>query len=208
MNDKWFQNLAEIRRFIVLFGVFQFFILTFAAAFFYPGGYDYFNYYFSDLGAVLARNSQTNTISATMFFLALTIVSITLVPFWLDSLKFFIRTKTERILGLLGSGMGLLCSPLLIGVALFPLDTQLEIHFGLVITQFALFSFAILFYSIAFLFNRRCPHTVLGLSILAIGLFLMIDPMSPIAAFLQKVVVYSYFVWVGTLTCSKKNELL
>ena len=205
MNEKWFRNFKEIKRFIVLFGVLQFFILIFTAAFFYPGGYDYLNYYFSDLGAVLARNNQTNTISAALFFLALTIVSITLVPFWLDSLKFFTHSKTERILGLFGSGMGLLCSPLLIGVALFPLDTQLETHFGFVITQFVIFSFAILFYSIAFLFNRRYLLTVLGLSILAIGLFLMIDPMSPNAAFLQKIVVYSYFIWVGTLTCSKSH---
>lgn len=205
MNNRWFRNLTEIKRFIILFGVLQFFILTFTAAFFYPGGYDYLNYYFSDLGAVLARNNQTNTISAALFFLALTIVSITLVPFWLDSLNFFTHSKTERILGLFGSGMGLLCSPLLIGVALFPLDTQLETHFGFVITQFVIFSFAILFYSIAFLFNRRYLLTVLGLSILAIGLFLMIDPMSPNAAFLQKIVVYSYFIWVGTLTCSKSH---
>ena len=198
-------KLVRFTLFVVFFGVLQFFLLTFLAAFFYPGGYDYFGYYFSDLGAVLARNNQTNTISAALFFLALTIVSITLVPFWLDSLNFFTHSKTERILGLFGSGMGLLCSPLLIGVALFPLDTQLETHFGFVITQFVIFSFAILFYSIAFLFNRRYPLTVLGLSILAIGLYLMIDPLSPNAAFLQKIVVYSYFIWVGTLTCSKSH---
>ena len=201
MNTRQLPDLAGVTRGLVLFGVFQFFLLTFLAGFFYPGGYDYFNHYFSDLGAVLARNNEANTISAALFFLALTIVSITLVPFWLGSLKFFVHSKAERILGLLGSGIGLLCSPLLIGVALFPLDAQLEIHFGFVITHFALFSFAILFYSIALLFSRRYPLTVLGLFVLAIGLFLMIDPMSPYAAFLQKVVVYSYFIWVGSLTC-------
>jgi hypothetical membrane protein len=205
MDTKWFRNLTDIKRVIILFGIFQFFLLTFTAAFFYPGGYDYFEYYFSELGAVVARNSDINTISAVLFFIALTVVSITLVPFWFASLKFFNQSKAERTLGLLGSGIGLLCSPLLIGVALFPLDTQLEIHFGLVITHFALFSFAILFYSIAFLLRRRYPLAILGLLILAIGLFLMIDPMNPSAAFLQKVVVYSYFIWVGTLTCSLKT---
>jgi hypothetical membrane protein len=205
MNEKWFRNLTKTKRFIVLFGVFQFFLLTFTAAFFYSGGYDYFTYYFSDLGTVLARNSQTNTISAALFFLALAIVSITLVPFWFDSFKFFNQSKAERTLGSLGSGLGLLCSPLLIGVALFPMDTQLEIHFSLVITHFVLFSFAILFYSIVFLLRRKYLLVVLGLSILAIGMLLMIDPMNPSAAFLQKVVVYSYFIWVGTLTCSLKT---
>lgn len=205
MNARQLPDLIGGKRGLVLFGVFQFFFLTFLAAFFYPGGYDYFTYYFSELGAVFARNSDVNTISAVLFFVALTVVSITLVPFWFASLKFFNQSRAERTLGLLGSGIGLLCSPLLIGVALFPLDTQLEIHFGFVITHFALFSFAILFYSIAFLLRRRYPLAILGFLILAIGLLLMIDPMNPSAAFLQKVVVYSYFIWVGTLTCSVKT---
>jgi len=62
---------TRVTKGIVLFGVFQFFLLTFLAAAFYPGGYDYFGYYFSDLGAVLARNSEANTSSSILFFIAL-----------------------------------------------------------------------------------------------------------------------------------------
>jgi hypothetical protein len=208
MTTKHPPDLAGITRVIVLFGVFQFFLLTFLAAFFYPGGYDYFGYYFSDLGAVLARNSEANTISSILFFIALTTASITLVPFWLGLARFFNQSGAGRTLSLLGSGLGFLCTPLLIGVALFPMDTQLEIHFVLVISHFILFSLAILLYSILFIINRQFSPSiaVLGLIVLALGVGLMVNPMSPYAAFLQKVVVYGYFIWVGILACFFKSE--
>ncbi|MGY5852195.1 MAG: DUF998 domain-containing protein [Candidatus Thorarchaeota archaeon] len=185
-------------RVLILYGVLQFFLLTFLAAFFYPGGYDYLNYYFSDLGAVTARNSDVNTTSAILFFIALATVSITLVPFWLGLFKFFSQSRVERISSLLGSVMGLICSPVLIGVALFTIDTQLEIHFVLVLVQFSLFSFAILLYSIAILLGRRYSNLygLVGLIVLAIGVVLMVDPIGPYAALLQKIAVYSYFLWV------------
>ena len=206
MNTRRLPDLIGLTRGVVLFGIFQFFLLTFLAAFFYPGGYDYFTYYFSELGAVFARNSDANTISATLFLIALTAVSITLIPFWLSLPKYFSKSKLERILSLFGSGIGLLCTPLLIGVALFPLDTQLEVHFVFVMAHFLLFSLAILLYSIIFILNRQktLPLAILGLATLAIGIFLMVNPMSPNAAFLQKVVVYSYFIWVGAVTCAPK----
>jgi hypothetical membrane protein len=199
---------TRVTKGIILFGVFQFFLLTFLAAIFYPGGYDYFGYYFSDLGAVLARNSEANTVSAILFFIALTTVSITLVPFWLGLVRPFNQSGAGRFLSLLGSGLGLLCTPLLIGVAVFPLDTQLEIHFLLVITHFILFSLAILFYSISISINRQYPSSIalLGLIVIALGMALILNPMSSYAAFLQKVVVYCYFIWVGTLAWFSKSE--
>ncbi len=206
MNARRLPDLTGLIRDVVLFGIFQFFLLTFLAAFFYPGGYDYFTYYFSELGAVFARNSDANTFSATLFFIALTAVSITLILFWLSLLKYFSKSKLERILSLFGFGMGLLCTPLLIGVALFPLDTQLEVHFVFVMAHFLLFSLAILLYSIIFILDGQnsWPLAFFGLVTLAIGVFLMVDPMSPNAPFLQKVVVYSYFIWVGAVTCAPK----
>ncbi len=198
MKPEHYLDLTGIVRFIVLYGVFQFFLLTFLAAFLYPGGYDYLNYYFSDLGAVIARNDEVNTASSILFFIALTTVSITLVPFWLGLLKFFDQSKAERISSILGSALGLICSPLLLGVALFPLDIQLEIHFVFVIAQFSIFSFAVLLYSIALLLSRRYPylHGLFGLIVLSIGVTLIFDPIGQYAALLQKIVVYSYFFWV------------
>ena len=194
-------DLRGIARLLVLYGVLQFFLLTFLAAFLYPGGYDYFNYYFSDLGATIARNDEVNTVSAALFFIALATVSITLVPLWLGLPKLFSKSRVESVLSFLGSTTGLICSPLLLGVAIFPLDIQLEIHFVLVLLQFSLFSFAVLLYSIALLLSRRYSlfYGLSGLVVLVAGVILMLDPMGPYAALLQKVVVYSYFLWVGVI---------
>ena len=88
-----------------------------------------------------------------------------------------------------------------LGVALFPIDTQLEIHFILVLLQFSLFSIAVLLYSVAILIGRKqsSHFGFFGLAMLAIAIVLMIDPMGPFAALLQKVIVYCYFLWVGIL---------
>ncbi|MFX1602816.1 MAG: hypothetical protein ACFFCK_04970 [Promethearchaeota archaeon] len=195
-------DLAATARAIILFGVLQFFLLTFLAAALYPGGYDYFGYYFSDLGAVTARNGEANIASGNLFFLALTTASITCVPFWVALPLLFDQSRGERITSLIGSALGLTCSPLLIGVTLFPMDSQLETHFVLVLTHFSLFSFAVLSYSIALILGRRHHYSfsLLGLTALAIGILLMANPTATYSALLQKVVVYSYFVWIGALT--------
>jgi len=61
------RSIGQIACIIIVFGALQFFILTFAAAFVYPGGFDYFGYFFSDLGAVLAKNGELNYISSALF---------------------------------------------------------------------------------------------------------------------------------------------
>ena len=202
MTTRRHTNLTHIVHAIILFGVLQFFFLTFLAAIFYPGGYDYFGYYFSDLGAITARNGEANTVSGPLFFLALTTVSITCVPFWVALPRFFDQSRGERIPSVIGSAMGLVCSPLLIGVALFPLDTQLETHFVLVLTHFSLFSISILSYSIALILGRRHHYSfsLLGLIALSIGILLMVNPTATYSALLQKAVVYVYFAWIGALT--------
>jgi len=43
-------------------GVIQFILLTFLAVMFYPGGFDFYNQYFSELGATMARNGELNSI--------------------------------------------------------------------------------------------------------------------------------------------------
>lgn len=68
----------------------------FLAAFFYPGGYDYYRYYCSDLGAVAAKNGELSSISSSLFFVALTVVATTLIPFWLVLHSLFIESKVEK----------------------------------------------------------------------------------------------------------------
>jgi hypothetical protein len=43
------KNGCRLACMLTVFGVIQFFLLTLLAALAYPGGFDYFGYYFSDL---------------------------------------------------------------------------------------------------------------------------------------------------------------
>lgn len=197
-------EIRSIRRLACLttiFGVLQFFLLTFLATFFYPGGYDYFGYYFSDLGAETARNGQPNSISSKLFVMALTIVALTLIPFWLVIRSLFPESKTERVFSMLGSTLGLISSPFIIGVALFPIDNQLETHFILALTFVLLFVLASLLYSIAIMLNQNYSNylgliafVLFGVSLASSAVSFM-DPNVPQGAFLQKIAVYGYFIW-------------
>lgn len=196
---KGFRKLAIV---VTIFGVFQFFLLTSLAAFFYPGGYDYFGYYFSDLGAVVARNGELNSISKTLFSLTLIVIALILIPFWLIIRSLFIESRREIILSKIGSILGVISSPFIIGIALFPIDTQLESHILATLIFILLFIAGVLLYSIATISNQNYPN-FFGL----VGFALFIIPISsfaislmntyaPLGAFLQKIALYGYFIWV------------
>jgi len=74
------EHLFRIYSLVTVMGIVQFIILTHVAAVIYPGGYDYFGYYFSDLGAVTARNGDPNTLSSNLFSVSLTLVALSLTP--------------------------------------------------------------------------------------------------------------------------------
>jgi hypothetical protein len=195
MKSKKFGRFVS---FITIFGVGQFLLLTFLAAFFYPGGYDYFGYYFSDLGAAEARNGESNSISSTLFSAALTIVAIALIPFWLILRLIFTESKVGRVLSTLGSILGLISSPFIIGVALFPIDTQLEAHISATMIFFSLFVLSTILYSIAIIVNQKYSNYfgLVGIVLFLVSIIIFLDPLAQHVAFLQTIVTYGYFIWV------------
>ena len=197
-----FKRISRLACIVTIFGVLQFFLLTFFAAFLYPGGYDYFGYYFSDLGAATARNGDPNLISRILFFVALTLLAFILIPFWLTIRSLFTESNKEKTLSKIGSTLGVISSPFLIGIALFPIDTQLEPHFLATLTFVLLFLLATLLYSMTIILNKNCPDYfgIIGFVLLAIPIASFIvsfmDPFAPVGAFLQKIALYGYFIWV------------
>lgn len=194
-------EIKSISRFtctIAIFGVLQFILFTFIAAFYYPGGYNYFEYYFSDLGAVVAKNGEMNSISSTLFFMTLTVVAIALIPYWLIIRLLFAESRVERIFSVLGSALGLVSSPFIIGIALFPIDTQLETHILVTLIFFLLFTLATLLYSIAIILNKHYSNYIgfTGVVLFVISIVIFLDPLAPHVAFLQNIVAYGYFIWV------------
>lgn len=193
------KRIGRLACLVTIFGVGQFLLLTFVATLFYPGGYDYFGYYFSDLGAVEARNGEPNSISRSLFSMALTIIALSLIPFWLIIHRLFRESTVEKVLSILGSALGLLSSPFTIGVGLFPIDTQLEAHFIVTLILVLLFALASLLYSIAITLNQNYPN-YLGLMafiLLAISIASFATSLNypSLGAFLQKIVAYGYFIW-------------
>jgi len=192
------KSIGRLACLVTVFGVGQFLFLTFLAALFYPGGYDYFGYYFSDLGAVAARNGEPNPISRILFSVALTIVALALIPFWLIIRRLSTESTVEKVLSVVGSTSGIIGSPFIIGVALFPIDTQLDTHILVTLTFFSLFVLASLLYSVAIILNQSCSNYfgLVGVVLFAISLVILVDPLGPHVAFLQTIVTYGYFAWV------------
>ena len=200
MLEKRFfgKSLEQLLCLVTIFGVLQFILLTFIAGIFYPGGYDYSSYYFSDLGAVMARNGEVNSISSKIFTVTLTVTALTFIPFWIIIRSLFTESRVERILSRVGSSLGLLSSPFIIGVAMFPIDTKVDTHFFVTLTFFSLFTVATLLYSIAIILNKKYPNHlgIIGLMLFGISIMVYLNPLAPYVAFLQNVLAYGYFVWI------------
>ncbi|MCK5643560.1 MAG: hypothetical protein KAJ19_22365 [Gammaproteobacteria bacterium] len=200
MLEKQFfgKSLEQLLCLVSIFGVLQFILLTFVAGIFYPGGYDYGGYYFSDLGAVMARNGDANLISSKIFTVTLTVVALTFVPFWVIIRSLFTESRVERVLSNVGSALGLLSSPFIVGVGMYPIDTKLETHFIVTLTFFSLFTVATLLYSIAIILNQKHPNHlgITGLILFGLSILVYLNPLAPYVAFLQNVLAYGYFVWI------------
>lgn len=192
------KSISRLACIITVFGVLQFLLVTFLAAFFYPAGFDYFGYFFSELAAVVARNGEPNLISRTLFSVALTIVALALIPFWLIIRRLFTESMVEKVLSAVGSASGLIGSPFIIGVFLFPIDIQLDMHILVTLTFFSLFVLASLLYSIAIILNQSYPNYfgLVGLVLFGISLVILVDPLAPHVAFLQTIITYGYFIWM------------
>lgn len=183
---------------VTIFGVFQFILLTFIAGLFYPGGYDYFGYYFSDLGAETARNGEPNNLSSKIFTATLTLTALSLIPFWIITRSLFTDSRILKILSNIGSSLGLASTPFIIGVGVFPLDTKVKTHLLVTLTFFTLFTLASLLYSIAIIMDKRYPSIlgVIGLILFGVSILVYLNPLAPYVAFLQNILAYGYFLWI------------
>ena len=195
MDD--FKSVGRLACLSTIIASLQFIIITSFAAIFYPGGYDYFGYYFSDLGAVVARNGESNLVSSSLFFIALTSTGLLMIPFWLILPSLFKKSTIERVMSILGSIFGLIAVPLLIGVAIYPMDTQSDLHNFFARCFFLAFGTAILIFSIAIVINQSYSnfYSLLGLGIFLLVIIFVFVSLGDWTTFVQKVIVYSYIIW-------------
>ena len=196
-----FDDLKSIGRLScvsAIFGILQSLILTFFAFLFYPGGYNFFMYFLSDLGTVRARNGDLNPVSSLLFSIAFTILALSLIPFWLIIRTLFTETTLEKVLSALGSVMGLVSTPIVVGVVLYPMDTQFKVHEFLALSYSFSLALAILFYSVAIIINQDYPNYVAIVSFLlffVIGFFVIVG-FGEFQAFVQKFIFSGFILWV------------
>ncbi|TFG06237.1 MAG: DUF998 domain-containing protein [Promethearchaeota archaeon] len=201
MNGLKFEDLKSWKRLsclIAVFGGVFFIITTIIAMIFYPGGYDFINHYFSNLGATKTLGTrQPNPISSFLFLLSCVIAGLSLIPFWIALTTLFSGKLITKIISYIGSIFGIIACPLLMGVGIFPTDTARVEHVFSARFFFLAFAAAILIYSIAILMNDDYQNIYSFIGIIfsvfiVLFIFRVLDLINPLA---QKIIVYGFVAW-------------
>jgi len=189
---------------IAVIGTLQMIVLSLIAMLIYPDGYSFTEHYFSHLGLTRTPNGLDNTVCQILFIIALVSAAIGLIPFWIVMTTIFSELKGIKYLSYFGSILGLISSPFLIGVAIFPGDTQGALHSMSARNFFLLFAVAILVYSIAIFFNKDYQniYAIVGIIFSIIIVLFIFRFFSDINPIMQKTIIYCFCLW-GALQITK-----
>lgn len=178
----------------VLGGV-LFVVITVLNMLVYPGGYVFLEDYFSELGLMMV-DGQSNTLGYILFSLACTSTAVCIVLFCLSMRTLFTETRLQRFISWMATAAGIASAPFLSALALFAADVFLLQHAVFTIIFFALYSAAIVLYSVTILFNNRYNrlYSVFGFVVACIAL-LHISWIHTAA--MQKLAVYTMILWSG-----------
>ena len=214
MQKRWRDWGKRPFRF-TLFACLQFVVLTAIAMWVYPGGstpdpssrrYSFFTNFFSDLGLTVTEGGHPNWLSFVLFAVALTVVGLGLVVYFVSAPQFFWRTGLQRVLSVLGSFFGVAAGISYIGVAFAPANLVPGWHMIFTVSAFELFLVAAVFYAIATLLMPAYPRLLalvyLGFAVLLAGyvMLMMTGPASDTARAVmiqatgQKVIAYAAIV--------------
>lgn len=182
---------------IAVVGTLQMIVLTFIAMIIYPDGYSFTEHYFSHLGLTRTPDGNPNSFSQALFIIALVVAAIALIPFWIVMTTIFSDLEGIKYFIYFGSILGLLSSPFLIGVAIFPGDTHGALHSMSARNFFLLFAIAILVYSIAIFFNKDYQniYAIVGIIFSIIIVLFIFRFFSAINPIMQKTIIYGFCLW-------------
>ncbi|MFW9802550.1 MAG: hypothetical protein ACFFFC_07860 [Candidatus Thorarchaeota archaeon] len=173
----------------------QFVVLSFADMLIYPGGYNFFENYFSQLGLSVI-NSVDTPLNWFLFATATTLGGIFTVPFYLSIRTVFTETGVQKALSGLGTALGVLAAPCLAGIGIFAADLFLFEHAWSTIIFFVLTAIAIATYSIAILLKSDYHnlYSLIGIIVAIICLLHIYGPGFG-TAIMQKAAVYALVSW-------------
>jgi len=202
---------------LVMTGCALFVVLTAVAMWFYPGGtyadpsasrYSFSTNFFSELGLTVTRSGEPNTVSAILWFLAMSLAGAGLVLFFVSFRQFFTGSRWGRILSGLGSAVGVVSGICFVGVAFTPANVFLGAHVRFVLWAFQTFPLAAILYAMAVLsepaYPKRYGWMFLGFAVLLV-LYIMLLMTGPgqdsrqglmIQAVGQKVIVYASIITI------------
>ena len=197
LNLKRLKNWKYLGAFLGMIGGIQFIIITIIAMIIYPGGYSFWENYFSELGTTVSvTNGQPNTTGYIMFAIVCTVSAIFLIPFMLSLRTVFTEKKASLYISTLGTVLGLIMAPFLSLLALLPPDILMEQHMIATRIFFLFCALTIVVYSIAILFNDIYEKTYAYFGI-AIGIYVMVHLLVLLYnAVSQKFTVYIMITWI------------
>lgn len=186
------------KRFGALCGILaglQFVIITFVDMLIYPGGYNFFENYFSQLGLSVI-NSVDTPLNWFLFATTTTLGGIFTVPFYLTIRTVFTEIGPQKALSGLGTVLGLAAAPCLAGIGIFAADLFLFEHAWSTIIFFVLTAIAIVTYSIAILLKNEYhnAYALIGIIVAIICLLHIYGPGFG-TAIMQKTTVYALVSW-------------
>ncbi|MHA2423806.1 MAG: DUF998 domain-containing protein [Candidatus Thorarchaeota archaeon] len=135
----------------ILAGV-SFVILTFILMGIYPGGYDFFTNYFSQLG-LSEINGIDTPFNWFLFAVATSLSGMLSIPFWISIRTVFMASTSLRAISGIGTAIGIVAGPCLAGVGIFAGDLFGPQHGWSTILFFILFAIAIAVYSVGIVLN-------------------------------------------------------
>ncbi|MFX1272214.1 MAG: hypothetical protein ACFFAX_11045 [Promethearchaeota archaeon] len=173
----------------------QFVVLSFVDMLIYPGGYNFFENYFSQLGLAVI-NSVDTPVNWFLFATATTLGGIFTVPFYLSIRTVFTETRMQKALSGLGTALGVVAAPCLAGIGIFAADLFLFEHAWSTIIFFVLTAIAIATYSIAILLKSDYQnlYSLVGIIVAIICLLHIYGPGFG-TAIMQKAAVYALVSW-------------
>lgn len=193
----------------------MFVVLTAIAMLFYPGGttadpeaprYLFHQNFFSDLGLTEAKSGESNTISAVLFIIALSLAGGVLALFFTSFAQFFRGSFWGRLVSRLGAAAGVISGICFVGIAATPANLHGWAHGVFVDWAFRMFLLASALYTAAILLDRRYPKrmaivfAVFAILLAAYVALITVGPSSEtesgltIQATGQKIIVYAAIV--------------
>ncbi len=182
---------------LAIFGFLLYYGSILVAALLYPGGYNFYTNYFSDLGRTVTPEGNDNIFSVIFFVSGTTVTGLLFIPFWTRYYTIFSSSTFSRKVARLGSAFGVFVIPSLFGIALIPINIWLDLHAIFSFAYYLTISLSLLCYSLSIILDPFYPSKsgYMGVLIVLFELLFIIGIFSEIEPFIQKLTSLCFFCW-------------